>query len=169
MMTLWKSGIRSLILLPGLLLLPPSSWAELSKDLNDRLGNAKYVYVSSTRKDGSLGKPAEIWFLYVDGAVYVGTRPASWRVRRIEAGRPRAKIWVGEPSGPSRFTATERELQNLPSFMARGELVKDVKLQEKMFEVYAKKYPEGWGQHESSFRNGFKDGSRVMVRYTPDE
>jgi hypothetical protein len=169
MTTLRKSGIYSLLLL-GLLLLPPPYEVEaFSKDLNDRLANAKYVYVSSTRKDGTLGKPAEIWFLYVNETLYVGTKPSSWRVRRIKAGRPQAKIWVGEPDGPSRFTATEREIQHLPSFNARGELVKDAKLEEKMFEVFAKKYADRWGDHESDFRNGFKDGSRVMVKYTPSE
>jgi hypothetical protein len=167
MTTLRKSAIHSLILLLGLLLLSPPSRAELSKNLNDRLANAKYVYVSSTRKDGTLGKPAEIWFLYLNGSIYVGTRPTSWRVRRIKAGRPRAKIWIGEPNGPSRFTATEREIQHLPSFAAQGELVNDVELQEKMFEVFAKKYPDGWSEHESDFRSGFKDGKRVMVKYRP--
>lgn len=150
-------------------LVAPAPGAALSNDLNDQLASAKYVYISSSRKDGKFGKPSEIWFLLVDGSVYVGTRPTSWRVRRIKAGRPRAKIWVGAPNGPSNFNATESDLKGMPSFEASGELVNDAKLQEKMFEVYAKKYSEGWGQHESSFRNGFKDGSRVMVKYTPVE
>jgi hypothetical protein len=167
MRALRKSSVRSVLVVLGLLFFPPPFRAELSKDVNDRLANAKYVYISSARKGGALGKPAEIWFLYVDDAIYVGTRPTSWRVRRIKAGRPQAKIWVGEPDGPSRYTATEREIQHLPSFAARGELVKDAKLEEKMFEVFARKYTDGWSDHEDSFRNGFKDGSRVMVKYTP--
>ena len=147
----------------------PPVHAELSKENAGKLEAARYVYVASTRKDGGLGKPSEIWFFSQEGVIYVGTRPTSWRVRRIKAGRPQAKIWIGEPAGTSRFGAAESELSHLPSFMARGELVNDVKLQEQMFEAFAKKYPDGWKEHESGFRNGFKSGDRVIVKYIPVE
>ena len=137
----------------ALLLTPLAAPAELAKDLSQGLETAKYVYISSTRKDGALGAPAEIWFLWHDGAVYVGTRPSSWRVKRIKAGRPEAKIAVGSANGPS-FTAT-------------GSLVTDPRIQALMLESYAKKYPDGWAQHADGFRSGFKDGSRVVVKYVP--
>jgi hypothetical protein len=128
--------------------------AALPPDVVKALESAPYVYISSTRKDGSLSEKAEIWFMYEGGKVYVGTRPESWRVKRIRAGRPQAKIWVGTREGPS--------------FAATGKLVDDPKLQERLYEVFAKKYPGGWKTHEANFRSGFKDGSRVMVEYTPD-
>jgi hypothetical protein len=127
--------------------------AGLAPEVEKALEGAEYVYISSTRKDGRLGEKAEIWFMYEGGKVYVGTRPISWRVKRIRWGRPDAKIWVGSREGPS--------------FQAKGALVDDPALQERMFEVFAKKYPEGWKRHEDGFRTGFKDGSRVMVAYTP--
>lgn len=136
-----------------LLFAPLAVEAALSPDLQKALADGTYVYISSTRKDGSLGAPAEIWYLWHDGAVYVGTRPASWRVRRIKAGRPDAKIAVGKVDGPS--------------FMAAGSLVKDAKIEALMMETYARKYPEGWKTHADNFRSGFADGSRVVVRYTP--
>ena len=40
------------------LLVPAVGWA-VSADLLEKLDSAKYVYISSTRKDGKLGKPAE--------------------------------------------------------------------------------------------------------------
>ena len=129
--------------------------SELSPELKTALTNSKYVYISSTRKGGTLGKPAEIWFLYHDGAVYVGTPPTSWRVRRIKAGRPQAKIAVGKPDGPS--------------FMATGAVVNEPDIYPLMYETYAKKYPDGWTQHEEKFRSGFKNGSRVLVKYTPKD
>jgi hypothetical protein len=144
---------RVAIRLLALLLLPCAAAAALSPDLQKALNDSTYVYISSTRKNGTLSQPAEIWFLYHDGAVYVGTRPASWRVRRIKAGRPDAKIAVGKVDGPS--------------FMATGSLVNDPSIQELMFKTYAHKYPDRWPTHEQSFREGFKDGSRVLVRYTP--
>jgi hypothetical protein len=140
-------------LLLALFLLPYAAVADLSPDLRKALENSKYVYISSTRKDGSFSQPAEIWFMYHDGAVYVGTRPASWRVRRIKAGRPAAKIAVGKVDGPS--------------FMATGSVVSDPAVQDLMLKTYAHKYEGGWQMHEQNFRDGFKDGSRVLVKYVP--
>jgi len=135
------------------LLLPLAARAELPAAVTQGLESAKYVYISSTRKDGALSAPAEIWYVWLDGAVYVGTRPTSWRVKRIKAGRPDAKIAVGSVEGPS--------------FLATGALVSDTGLEEKMMQAYAKRYPDGWPKYEAAFRAGFKDGSRVLVRYTP--
>jgi len=147
----WSLRIVAAVLL--LTCTAAASWA-LSAELEKRLADSDYVYISSTRKDGTLGKPAEIWFLYHDGAVYVGTSPSSWRVRRIRWGRPQAKIWVGKQDGPS--------------FQARGAVVDDDAVEALMLETYAKKYPKGWQRYEESFRSGFKDGKRVVVKYTPE-
>jgi hypothetical protein len=134
---------------------PPRVAAALSPEIKAALANSKYVYIASTRKNGSLSKPAEIWFLYHNDAVYVGTPPTSWRARRIKAGRPQAKISVGKVDGPS-FTAT-------------GAIVNDPAAQQAMLETYAKKYPDGWSKFEEKFRSGFKDGTRVLIKYTPQE
>jgi len=144
-----RVAIRLLLLV----LVPCAAVAALAPELQKALTDSTYVYISSTRKNGTLSQPAEIWFLYHDGAVYVGTRPTSWRVRRIKAGRPDAKIAVGKVDGPS--------------FMATGSLVNDPSLQELMLKTYAHKYPDGWQTHEESFRQGFKDGGRVLVKYVP--
>jgi hypothetical protein len=128
---------------------------DLSVEIKSALASSKYVYISSTRKDGKLSKPAEIWFLYHNGAVYVGTPPTTWRARRIKAGRTQAKIAVGKPDGPS--------------FIATGAIVNEPDVYPVMFETYAKKYPDGWPKFEEKFRSGFKDGSRVLIKYTPKD
>jgi hypothetical protein len=127
--------------------------AALSPDVDRALRDAKYVYMQSERKSGQLGKPAEIWFYYDGKAVYVGTPPTSWRVRRIKAGRKKAHIAVGKADGPA--------------FDATGEVVKDAATEQKMMDEYARKYPEGWARFADKFREGFKSGERVLVRYTP--
>lgn len=127
--------------------------AALSSELDRALRDAKYVYVQSERKSGEMGKPAEIWFYYDGGPVYVATRPTSWRVKRIKAGRTKARIAVGKTDGPS--------------FAAAGELVRDPAVEEKLMADFAKKYPDGWPRHADGFRSGFKSGDRVLVRYTP--
>lgn len=145
---------RAIAAVVALLLLPLAAVAELPKDVQQQLAASKFIYISSTRKDGTLSTPAEIWFLWHDGAVYVGTRPTSWRVRRIQAGRPQAKIAVGKVDGPS-FTAT-------------GSLVTDPAIEALLMKTYAEKYPDGWSTHADNFRQGFKDRSRVVVKYTPN-
>ncbi len=127
--------------------------AELPADVRDKLASSTYVYISTQRKDGTFGKPAEIWFMWYDGAVWVGTPPTTWRVKRIKHHRPNAKIAVGKPDGPS--------------FDAVGSIVKDDKVAAKLFETYAKKYPDRWPGYEEKFRTGIKDGSRVLVKYLP--
>jgi len=126
---------------------------DLPASVREQLESAKYVYIATQRKDGSYGKPAEIWFLYHDGAVWVGSPPTTWRVKRINHHRPNAKIAVGKPDGPS--------------FEAMGSIVKDPKVADAMFATYAKKYPDRWPGYEQKFRDGMKDGSRVLVKYTP--
>ena len=54
-----------------------------------------------------------------------------------------------------------------PAFDATGELVHDAAIEQRLLEAYAKKYPEGWTRFADSFREGFKTGDRVLVRYTP--
>jgi len=72
----------------ALLLSLCTAWAGLSPEVEKALADAHYVYIQSERKTGQFGAPSEIWFFYDGGKVYVGTRPSSWRVKRIKAGRP---------------------------------------------------------------------------------
>jgi hypothetical protein len=129
--------------------------ADLSPAIKTALASSKYIYVATTRKSGALGKPAEIWFLYHNGAVYVASPPTTWRVRRIKAGRTQAKIAVGKPDGPS--------------FMATGAVVNEPDVYLLLFATYAKKYGERWTKYEGNFRTGLKDGSRVLIKYTPKD
>jgi hypothetical protein len=144
---------RRLAALAVVLGLAAGSLAAFPPDVAKALHDAKYVYIQSERKSGEWSKPAEIWFYADDDAVYVGTRPASWRVKRIKAGRKKARIAVGKPDGPK--------------FDAVGELRHDAAVEEKLMAAYAKKYPDGWSEHAEGFRSGFKSGDRVLVRYTP--
>jgi hypothetical protein len=131
----------------------PLPATELPAAVRDALASSTYVYIATQRKDGSFGKPAEIWFMWYEGAVWVGTPPTTWRVKRIKHKRPNARIAVGKPDGPS--------------FDAVGSIVKDAKVAEHLFETYAKKYPDRWPAYERRFRDGMKDGSRVLVKYVP--
>ncbi len=125
----------------------------LAPELRDALAGARYVYIQSERKDGTFGKSAEIWFFVHDDTLYVGTRPASWRVKRIRAGRTKARIAVGSPGGPS--------------FEATGRILRDPAIEAKLMTAFAAKYPDGWARYAEGFRTGFQNGERVLVAYTP--
>jgi hypothetical protein len=145
-------------LLAGLLLsalaAPTGSFAgALAPTMEKQLAESRYVYIQSERKDGSFGAPAEIWFLVHEGSVYVGSKKTSWRAKRIAAGRTAAKIHVFMPSGPS--------------FDAVGKIVDDPALWKLLFETFAKKYPDGWPSYEKTFREGAKDGTQALIRYSP--
>lgn len=146
----WIAGATLLAALP----VPLAIAANLDPSVRKALEEAKYVYIASQRRDGSWSRSAEIWFLFHQDSVYVGTPPSSWRAKRIRWGRPRARISVGKPDGPV--------------FCARGQIVSDRAVIEKLLDVFPKKYAEGWPQHEQRFRQGFVDGSRVLIRYTPE-
>ncbi len=133
----------------------PAQSASLSPELQKDLETSQYTYIQSERKDGTLGKPAEIWFLYHQDAVWVASPTTTHRVKRIQAGRTKAKVAVGKASGPS--------------FDAKGSIVKDPAVNNVMFEAFAKKYPESWASHEKSFRDGLANGSRALIKYEPAE
>ena len=145
--------MRRFAVLAVALTLATGAAAALSSEVDRALKDSKYVYIQSERKSGELGKAAEIWFYYDGKAVWVGTPPTSWRVKRIKAGRKKARIAVGKSDGPA--------------FDASGDLVHDAAVEARLMEAYAKKYPEGWSRFADKFRDGFKSGDRVLVRYTP--
>jgi hypothetical protein len=131
----------------------PVSATKLSAEQTARLEKAKFVYISSTRKDGTLGSPAEIWFAVIDGAVWVASAPDAWRVKRIRWGRPQAKIAIGSEDGPS--------------LRATGQIVQDPDLYRRFCDQLGTKYPDRWPRWERSFREGLVSGERVLIRYSP--
>jgi hypothetical protein len=137
----------------ALVLLAAPALAGFDAATQKALDEATYVYVQSERKSGELGAPAEIWFHVEEGAVYVGTRPTSWRVRRIKAGRSRARVAIGKADGQA--------------FDAIAALLDDAALAGRLMDAFATKYPDGWKRYEDGFRTGFANGDRVLVRYTP--
>jgi hypothetical protein len=127
--------------------------ATLPADTIKGLETSPYVYLASERKAGGYGTPAEIWFMWDGGAVWVATPATSWRARRLAAGRKKARVTVGSRSGPT--------------FDAIGAVVKDPAAYETLYRTFAEKYPQGWKQYEERFRTGLADGSRVLIRYEP--
>lgn len=151
----WWSFVPVVVVLYSVSFPVPARSASLSPELQQALDSSKHVYIQSERKDGSFGKAAEIWFMPYQGAVWVASPATTHRVKRIQAGRTKAKIAVGKPDGPS--------------FAAKGSIVKDPEVNNVLFDTFAKKYPDGWSSYEKSFRDGLANGSRVLIKYEPVE
>src|SRR6266508_6537050 len=149
----WWLLALSVTLVSTLLLPAPAQTASLSPELQKALDSSKYVYIQSTRKDGTLSKPAEIWFMRHNGAVWVASPVTTYRVKRIQAGQTKAKVWLGKTDGPS--------------FTAKGSIVKDPEANKVMFETFAKKYSGEWSSYEKKFRDDLANGSRVLIKYEP--
>jgi len=147
----WPSLVLVFTLVGNFLFSTPAQSAGLSADQQKALDSAKYVYIQSTRKDGKLSKPAEIWFFSHKGAVWVCSPTTTHRAKRIKAGQTKAKIAIGKPDGPS--------------FTAKGSLVKDAEANKAMFEAYAKKYADGWLKYEKDFKEGLASGKRTLIKY----
>jgi hypothetical protein len=142
-----------IVLFVGLSTAPAQS-GSLSADQQKALESSKYVYVQSMRESGQLGKAAEIWFMYHNGAVWVASPTTTHRVKRIQAGKTQAKIAIGKADGPT--------------FTAKGSLVKDAAVNKVIFEAFAKKYAGDWSSYEKKFQDGLADGSRTLVKYDPE-
>ncbi len=149
------SLVLAILLISPLLSAVPTWGASLKPELQKALDSSKYVYIQSTRKDGTLSRPAEIWFMHYKGAVWVASPVTTYRVKRIQAGQTTAKIAVGKPDGPA--------------FTAKGSIVKDPEVNKAMFETYAKKYGGDWSSYEKRFRDNLADGSRALIKYEPIE
>ena len=149
----------TVITLSGMLISPfspsPASAAGFSAEVEQALETSTYAYIASERKSGELGSAAEIWYMSHAGAVWVESPKTTYRAKRILAGRTKAKVALGKKDGPA--------------FDAKGSIVNDPQLNDVFFEALAKKYPSGWKSYESGFRDGLKDGSRVLIKYEPVE
>lgn len=144
------------------------SLAALPKSTQDALRTSGLVYVCPLRSDGEESRcHGEVWFGWIDGAVLVNTGSDRWKARSVRQGLDRARIWVGDFGRWKRTLGTNEDFRNGPSFDARADFVTDVRVLERLLALYGKKYPKEIGKWRDSMRQGFADGSRVLVRYRP--
>jgi hypothetical protein len=133
------------------------------------LATSGFVYVSPLRSDGSESTcHGEVWFGWLDGSVLVLTGSERWKARALDKGLDRARIWVGDYGPWKKLFARNEAFRQGPSFEARAEAVRDApELVERLLRIYDRKYPEEIGRWRERMRQGYADGSRVLIRYTP--
>lgn len=126
--------------------------AGFAPNVTEALENSKNLYVATQRADGSKSKVSPIWFMFDGDAVYFTTVPESYKAKRVAKGSP-LYISVGSETGPS--------------FVGKGEILKDPALAEKMAPVYDQKYWISWVGFFRPRADRVRDGKTVIVKVTP--
>ena len=129
------------------------------------LGTSHTIYITPLKKGGAESKcHAEVWFAYDGDNIFVVTSSKAWRARAISLGLTQTRMWVGEFGVWQRATEAFRKA---PELTAIGALVTDAAAQSQVLDTFGTKYKAEWSSWGPKFRNGLKDGSRVMLRYSP--
>ena len=92
----------------------------------------------------------------------------SWKARSVAKGLDRARIWVGDHGGWTRVLGHNEAFRAGPSFDARAALVRDEALLDRLLSIFEAKYPDEIGKWRDRMRKGYADGTRVLIRYTPE-
>jgi len=158
----------------GLLLWPRAGAAReetpspLSPEVLRALSESPYVYVSPLRSDGGESRcHGEVWFAWIDGSVVLNTGADRWKARSLRRGLDRARIWVGDFGRWKGLLGENEDFRRGPSFEARAEFVDEVRVLDRLLAQYERKYPAEIGKWSDRMRDGFADGSRVLIRYRP--
>ena len=159
---------RSLGVLAALGIPLPARRATAAEPLRPLLEKSGFVYVSPLKSDGNESTcHAEVWYAWIDDAVVMIVSSDRWKAQAIGRGLDRARIWVGDHGRWKGLISNNEDFRQAPSFEARGELVKDSALLDQLLAAYETKYPAEIANWRDRMRNGYADGSRVLVRYTP--
>ena len=133
------------------------------------LDESPFVYVSPLKRDGSESTcHAELWYAWLDDAVVVIVSSDRWKATALARGLDRARIWVGDHGVWKTWYGGRNEaFREAPSFVGHGARVKQDALLERLLERYETKYPAEIADWRDTMREGYADGSRTLIRYTP--
>jgi len=133
--------------------------------LQAALAESELVYVTPLHGDGAESRcQAEVWFVEDGGDAVVVTASDAWRARAVDQGLDRARLWVGDVGV---WTDSGGAYRKLPGTVASASMITDAAEHARLLEVFGDKYSLEWIAWGPRFRNGLKEGSRVMIRYAP--
>ena len=133
------------------------------------LVDSDFAYISPLDAKGSESTcHAEVWYAWLDGSVVVIVSRDGWKAQAAAKGRDTARIWIGNYGRWKGFFGTRNEaFRKAPSFDAQVERVRDEGVLDRLLATYEEKYPAEIASWRDRMRNGFSDGSRVILRYRP--
>jgi hypothetical protein len=162
---------RTFLAATGAALLVPKRLFAAEPAPVELLEKSEFVYVSPLRKDGAESTcHGEVWYGWIDGTVVVNTRRGTWKAKALEKGLDRARIWVGNHGRWKGLLPTgegNEEFRKAPTFDARARFETDRKVNDRLLEMYAKKYGSSFDRWHEDMKTGFFSGQRKLIRYEP--
>ena len=149
---------------------PGLAAAALPAATQQLLETSKFAYVSPLQKDGRESScHGEVWFAWLDGAVLVNSRRSTWKVKALQQGLDRARVWVGDHGRwkPVLGGTPDDAFRKAPSFDARASFETDRKWNDQLIALYEKKYQGEFSRWREDMQTGFYSGQRMLIRYTP--
>jgi len=144
----------------------PRARAGLDADVVGALASSPLVYISPLRSDGEESRcHGEVWYAWLDDSVVINTATDRWKARAVRKGLDRARIWVGDFGRVKGLLGSNEDFRQGPVFEARADFVDDVAVLNKLLAQYETKYPDEIARWRGPMREGFEDGSRVLIRY----
>ena len=139
--------------------------AAISDPAADALRESDRVYITPLKNGGAESAcHAEVWFAFDGASVFVVTSSKAWRARAVTLGLNQARLWVGEYG---EWKDAKEAYRKAPELLATAAFVGDPAAQTQVLDLFGHKYHLEWLLWGPRFRNGLKDGSRVMLQYTP--
>lgn len=129
-----------------------------------------YAYISPLKKDGAESTcHGEVWFAWIDGAVVVNSRRGTWKVKALEQGLDRARIWVGDHGRWKSSIGGGRNetFREAPTFEAKARFETDRAVLDRLIAVFEKKYAGEFDRWREDMQTGFFSGKRKLIRYEP--
>ena len=136
--------------------------------LEGALESSEFVYVSPLKSNGEESTcHGEVWFGGLDGAAVLITSASSWKAKSLAGGLDRARVWVGNHGRWKGWLSNNEDFRRATHFDARVERVRDDALFDRRLALYETKYPAEIGNWRDEMRSGYRDGTRVLLRYAP--
>lgn len=136
------------------------------EDIVKKLETSKLIYLTPIKSNGDESKcKAEIWFIYHESNIYLVTPSDAWRTEAIKMGLNKARIWVGEFGNWRRANDAFRDA---PELMATADIVAESEIHSEVLDAMGAKYTAEWNTWGPRFKSALEDGSRAMLRYSPD-
>ena len=66
-----------------------------------------------------------------------------------------------------RLLGSNEAFRSGPNFEARAAAIRDQALLERLLATYEREYPEEIDRWRERMRGGYREGSRILIRYTP--
>lgn len=133
------------------------------------LETSEYAYISPLRSNGHESScHAELWYAWLDDSVLVIVSRDGWKATSLARNLEQARIWIGNHGRWKTWLGSRNEaFRKAPHFDARVERVTDPEALDQLLQIYEVKYPAEIADWRDRMRDGFADGSRVLLRYRP--